>query len=89
LIIAALVGGALACVTWQAIRAWIQARRAQHTVQWVELLRQELANNRVKVIANAFDERGGLVATEAWDADQLDDEMKKKFGTRNEITIQA
>jgi hypothetical protein len=89
LIIAVLVGGALACITWQAIQSWIQARKQQQMVRWVELLKQELANNRVKVIANAFDDRGCIVATEAWDADQLDDETKKKFGNQSKITIQA
>src|SRR5438045_346551 len=71
----------------QAIQDWTERKKREEHARVVDLIKKELAGGRVKVFANAFDADGDLVATDEWEADQLDAETAGKFGTKSKIRL--
>jgi hypothetical protein len=82
-----LLGGlALVSVAWSAIEGWLDANRTP-TTAYAEVLKERLAGGKYRVVAGVFDRHGHRTAQTEWEADELGDDLKKRFGRKNRIRV--
>jgi len=77
------VGGLALAVVFD----WFEENRTP-TTSHGELIKEKLANGDYRVVAGVFDRRGVRTAAQAWETDELDDDLKEYFGSRNRVRIE-
>jgi hypothetical protein len=73
-------------VAYSAIRRWV-ASNWRPTTSHAELIKEQLSNGQYRVVGGVFDISGVQTASQAWDADELDAELRQQFGSRTRIRI--
>jgi hypothetical protein len=81
---AALIGAAI-YVTWASITGWMRSQQV-YTTDYGTMIRQRLADGKVRVVANVFDANGSLRAATSQEGIE-DQELAQVFGFRNEIKV--
>jgi hypothetical protein len=79
-----LLGAAVACVTLGGIRRWLQRRAAN---RYGELIKRELDNSNVEVIAIGLTADGTETGQRTWHGKSLDSELADTFGYRQRVRI--
>ncbi len=79
-------GAAVACLSLDSIRSWLRQRSAN---RYGDLIKRELANGNVEVIAIGLTANGARTAERTWRAKSLDSELQNTFGygQRARITV--
>jgi hypothetical protein len=84
-ILAALAAGAaVVCLSLDSIRSWLRQRAAN---KYGEVLKRELANGNVEVIAIGLTEYGTRTGERTWRAKSLDQELENTFGYSERVRI--
>lgn len=78
------IAGVAASLSWEAIRSWIASR---NKAKYAKLVKRKLSNGNVRIITGVFDSGLNKIEEKSWEAASLDDELKAKFGPRNEVFI--
>lgn len=91
LLVAALVGAAIAVLSWSTVRSWILGHKEKPS-DIVKLVREKQASGKVKVVAGVFSKgnifrRESLRDSNAWECEELDPELQSVFGGRQEVTV--
>ncbi len=86
-VIGGLAGLFLVGLAWSLIEDWLEANTTPSS-DHAELIKERLSSGNYRVIAGVFDRRGRQTAHETWETDELDDDLKEKFGRRNRIRIE-
>lgn len=73
-------------LTWSAIQNWMKTHTSASSSH-VELIKEKLASGNFRVVAGVFSSSGKCTAKQAWEADKLDDELRKTFGGRRSIKL--
>ena len=68
------------------IFGWINNNKSNSS-RYADIVRKKLDNGNYKVVAGIFNQSKYKTAGSTWEASQLSDELKKKFGSRSVITI--
>lgn len=76
--------GVAACVTLAGIRRWLQRRAAN---RYGELIKRELDNGNVEVVAIGLTADGTQTGQRTWQARSLDPELADTFGYRQRVRI--
>lgn len=58
------------------------------STQYGELIKERLANGNYRVVAGVFDKRGVRTAKNAWETEELDEDLEEYFGHRNRIRVE-
>jgi hypothetical protein len=82
--LAALFIGGLALA---AVLNWFNDRKVT-TSGWGDLVKQRMASGNYRVIGGIFDKRGVRTATQVWETEELDDDLKSYFGNRNQVRVE-
>lgn len=64
-------------LSWSDVNGWMTTQEAAHVG---ELVKSKLGNGNYKIVAGVFNAGGVKIATKDWEAVELDDEIKSKFG---------
>ena len=78
----------LASLAWDAISSWIEQNRTPST-RYAELIRERLANGRYRVVGGVFTASGKCQARQAWEVDELDDDTRRVFGSRDRVRVKV
>jgi hypothetical protein len=82
-----ILGGlALVSVAWSAVEGWLDANRTP-TTAYAEILKKRLTSGKYRVVAGVFDRHGHRTAQTEWEADELGDDLKRRFGNENRIIV--
>lgn len=71
---AAVVAGAAIAVTVDEVWQWFRRKRTASTA-YGTVIQERLATGRYRVVTGVFEDDDTCVAAQAWDADELDDEL--------------
>lgn len=82
-IVALFVGGLALAVIFD----WFEDNKTP-TSSHGELIKRKLANGDYKVVAGIFDKRGVRTASETWETNELDDELKDYFGDKHRVRVE-
>ncbi len=86
LILGAVAGLFIITLTWTAISEWFAQNKTVNST-YGQLIKKKLANGNYKVIAGIFNKSGTRTAIQAWETDELDEQVNDKFGNSNQIRI--
>lgn len=90
LAIKALIIGAsiviIAMLTWLMVRNWLSSHKNSNS-DYGTLIKKRINNGDVRVVANVFSKHGTKRASQTWDAEEIDDELKRKFRHSNRIYV--
>ena len=56
---------------------------------YAKLIRRRLSSGHYEVVTGVFTTRGSKIASQTWDAAELDQQLTRKFRSSNVITITA
>lgn len=84
LVAAVVAGAAVVSLSLDSIRSWLRQRAAN---RYGDLIKRELSNGNVEVIAIGLTENGTRTAERTWKAKSLDKELENTFGYRERVRI--
>jgi F0F1-type ATP synthase assembly protein I len=82
--IAALLVGGLALAS---VLGWFNDN-VTDTSEYGELIKTQLKNGDYRIVAGVFDTRGHRTATQEFQTDELDDDLKDYFGQLNKVRVE-
>lgn len=83
-VIAAIV---LVRLTWRVISNWFSHNIDQSSA-YGTLIKEKLSNGNCKVIGGVFDSQGTCTAAQAWETDELDDELEAVFSESDQVLVE-
>lgn len=76
----------VATLAWNTVSNWLRSSRVSNT-DCGALIREKLADGSYRVVCGVFNKTGGQHQQTAWECSALDDELRRKLGNRDRITI--
>lgn len=76
----------LAMLAWSTVSDWLRSSKVS-SADCGTLIRERLANGDYRIVCGAFSATGTQRSQTAWECSDLDNELKRKFGGKDRITI--
>ncbi len=83
-VIAVFCGAALAL---SEVLDWLDDNKTAAS-DYGELVKERLESGDYRVVAGIFNHRGVCTASQAWEADELEDDLREQFGRRYRIRVE-
>lgn len=76
----------VATLAWHTVSDWLRRSRVANA-DCGTLIREKLADGSYRVVCGVFNASGTHGSRTVWECSALDDELRRKMGTRDRITI--
>jgi hypothetical protein len=76
----------VATLAWNTVNDWLRSSRVS-SADCGALIREKLADGGYRVVCGVFNASGAQSSQTAWECSALDDELRRKLGNRDRITI--
>lgn len=76
----------VALLAWNTVSDWLRRSRVS-SADCGTLIREKLADGNYRVVCGLFTASGAQSSQTVWECSALDDELRRKLGTRDRITI--
>jgi hypothetical protein len=71
---------------WDDIRSWFYRNKINYD-DYGKLIKKSIGQGKVRVVAGVFNRYGTKIADTSWETENIDSELKSKFGWNDEIRI--
>ena len=83
---AAIAAAFVVAIVWDDILEWMQGEKVKDSAYGM-LIKERLDNGNYRVVGGVFSKSGKVRAEQAWESDELDDDLEEMFGSKKKIRV--